>query len=532
MYPRTPFVPAWRLALALLAVGASTRPAAAQADPQFQIHLGPEETVVPPGQWGITHFPDGGISFARRGGEIDVWFACRGQTCHFRGPSFDDLEPARLTGGEFRSSLGPSGQGFDRNYAAAYSVLPAHGSSDLLMFYHAEEHPCGKGTPFHASIGLARSSDGGETWTRRGEILSTSAPRPAGCEFGTSGVRNPSVVVSPDGRYLYLYFGDRVPGKRDAIYLARSPVQADGAPGSWERYVDGRWAADGTAATPVISAPDPVVETVFAGQPRVSFNRALNRYLAVFQARDGFYVATSLDGVRWSAARPLLSGPSLTMRDLPAGTAWRHYATLISPQEADQTSTGATGYLYYALGNAERRPTHHLVRRSFAITLGPVLEASTIVRTSSALMGEEAVLPDSVELRFDGAGAGAARWSATNTSSWLSLHSTGGATAGSPLLRWTRRPSGLAAGTYVDTIVVADPRPGAAALLRIVDILEVREPRVSRACAIEELLGRPCLTDAERRYLDLMGNNDRAYNLGDLLSFLNGRAAPPAPDSR
>jgi hypothetical protein len=62
---------------------------------------------------------------------------------------------------------------------------------------------------------------------------------------------------------------------------------------------------------------------------------------------------------------------------------------------------------------------------------------------------------DSAAVTLSGTGAASAAWSASATRPWLSLTASAG--TGSGMLRWSYNPTGLAAGTYVDTITVVVP---------------------------------------------------------------------------
>jgi hypothetical protein len=138
-------------------------------------------------------------------------------------------------------------------------------------------------------------------------------------------------------------------------------------------------------------------------------------------------------------------------------------------------------------------------------------------RRDSVMARSTGLLRDSVMLSFTGTGASSVPWTAAGHASWLTLVNPSG--AGGGMLRWTRDPSGLVAGTYVDTITVA--ASGAAGSPgRVVDTLRVL-PLPSVDAAAAELLGAPRLTSFEKRYLDHEGNRDAVYNLGDFLAFLD-----------
>ena len=77
---------------------------------------------------------------------------------------------------------------------------------------------------------------------------------------------------------------------------------------------------------------------------------------------------------------------------------------------------------------------------------------------------------------------------------------------------------------FIDTITVAAAN---AIPIRIVDTLTVIAPVTSRTCVVNHLLGAPCLDFTQMKWLDLAGNRDGTYNLGDLLSYLARPAAGP-----
>jgi hypothetical protein len=56
--------------------------------------------------------------------------------------------------------------------------------------------------------------------------------------------------------------------------------------------------------------------------------------------------------------------------------------------------------------------------------------------------------------------------------------------------------------------------------VRIVDTLVVVAPPTTYECITAHLLGAPCLDATQLTWLDLAGNRDGVYNLGDLLAYL------------
>ncbi len=150
-------------------------------------------------------------------------------------------------------------------------------------------------------------------------------------------------------------------------------------------------------------------------------------------------------------------------------------------------------------------------------------------RSDSATAGSVAQIADSAALSIVGTGADTTSWTVTvaRGAPWITLATASG--TGSGTVRWSLDPSDLQPGSYADTIVVRTsrgdtPRVGIAFL--------VTAPAITAACAAQELLGTPCLDDTGRRYLDLVGNRDGTFNLGDFVALLARTADAPAARGR
>lgn len=362
------YLPAIQLAAASQAAAGRYRDT--NASPAAHLTFtGPEETVLAPNQWGLNYMPDGNVSFMRVGGDVHIWFSAKKETYYFRGSRFDNLTPHQIAGGKAVPVLAPSGSGFDRDYAGVGSVLPAANGTDLLMFYHGEDQTCGLDKA-HVAIGLARSSDGGATWARQGQILASRDPTTQCLKF--AGVGSPNAIISPDGNYIYLYFVDwwnTTNLGADEIHLARAPRSSDGVPGSWTKYFNGSFTEAGLGgnSTPIIRRANPPEETVFAAGPNVSFNSVLKRYIAVFSSRPGLYYTLSDDAIHWEPATSLWFIQGANNEPAP-GDIWYTYFSLLSLDQTSQTSTSSQAFLYYGRGvwgpNGE---PHHMMRRPLRI---------------------------------------------------------------------------------------------------------------------------------------------------------------------
>ncbi len=105
-----------------------------------------------------------------------------------------------------------------------------------------------------------------------------------------------------------------------------------------------------------------------------------------------------------------------------------------------------------------------------------MLAVSPSSQADSAIAGDTEALPDSATVTLTGTGAATATWSATKGAApWNTLTTAAG--TGSGMVRWTRDPSGLAAGTYVDTITVT-AADAAGSPATVIDTLVILPPLV------------------------------------------------------
>lgn len=312
--------------------------------------IGQAEKVSLPG---VGWYPDGHTSFLRNpDGTISLWLAGGPSGYRIQGKDFTTL------GSEIKSVIAPEKkETFDRNYASPGAVIPGKNSNELLMLYHGEYHPkTGATFPFNAGIGLAVSTDNGVTWAKRGQVLKGINEKPS--DTRPSGAGEPCAVINGD--YVYMYYIDWN-GSTDAIHMARSPLQANCAPGSWEKFHEGKFQKPGMEgpSTPVILPT--TTEEGYAGLPGVSWNSHLEKFLAVYESRSGFFVSTSKDGIVWEKQQKLLS--VLTGTNSPkSGDIWNSYPTLVSPDKASDRETGKEMLLLYSEGKWNRG-SHTMVKR-------------------------------------------------------------------------------------------------------------------------------------------------------------------------
>jgi hypothetical protein len=272
------------------------------------------------------------------------------------------------------SPLDKGTEAFDADYAGPSSVAPAADGHELLMIYHGENHffhgQDDRGFPFYATIGLAQSSDDGQTWTRVGPIITGNEPKPEISPGPSgSGAGNPSVIAA-GGYYYCVYEEEASPnsGYQRGLGLARSPIASGALPGSWKKYYDGSFSSDAANNGPFTDISNPVVERSGWQQfPNVSYNTYIHAFVMLVTGNDGIYMLTSEDLVHWNDPRLIVSADPAnrtvahTMRQRPS-YAW--YPTMVSPDQPSSEITDRTGYVYveYSPGNVRssmyRYPFH------------------------------------------------------------------------------------------------------------------------------------------------------------------------------
>jgi hypothetical protein len=185
------------------------------------------------------------------------------------------------------------------------------GAGNLLVTYHAEL----PNDALYAALGLASSSDNGLHWTDLGEIIRLNQAYALGLDGFEIG--DGPLVLSPDGKYFYLYFPDWIANgtlhttvnnvsTTTNVSVARAPVASllDAAFGSphphavpFEKFYQGNWhlqTAIGGAST------DLVVGSAFQGYIDIHFNGAIQRYVMIISNDTTFGYSESVDALHWT----------------------------------------------------------------------------------------------------------------------------------------------------------------------------------------------------------------------------------------
>ncbi len=186
------------------------------------------------------------------------------------------------------------------------------GAGNLLATYHAEL----PNDALYAALGLAASSDYGLHWTDLGEIIRLNQAYAVGLDGFEIG--DGPLVLSPDGKYFYLYFPDWMANgtlhtanadgvsTTTNVSVARALAASvlDAAFGSarphavaFEKFYEGNWhlqpGAGGASSDLIPSAP-------FSGYLDIHYNNAIARYVLIISDDTNFAYAESVDLLHWT----------------------------------------------------------------------------------------------------------------------------------------------------------------------------------------------------------------------------------------
>ena len=180
------------------------------------------------------------------------------------------------------------------------------GAGNLLATYHAELPD----DALYAVLGLAASSDNGLHWTDLGEIIRLNQAYAVGLDGFEIG--DGPLVLSPDGKYFYLYFPDWIANgtphttTTTNVSVARALASSvlDAAFGvaphhaiPFEKFYKGNWHLQpgiGGAST------DLNPNSAYQGYLDIHYNSALQRYVMIISNDTTFGYAESTDGLRWT----------------------------------------------------------------------------------------------------------------------------------------------------------------------------------------------------------------------------------------
>ncbi|MBA2291727.1 MAG: S8 family serine peptidase [Gemmatimonadales bacterium] len=126
---------------------------------------------------------------------------------------------------------------------------------------------------------------------------------------------------------------------------------------------------------------------------------------------------------------------------------------------------------------------------------------------------------DSARVELQGQVNEQAVWLASSSASWITILTPSGVAPGA--LLWNRDHSALGTGIHVDSIVIVlASNPSIRTIIRdTVEVSEVTVPTPEKAA--EDLFSGGRLDGGQREALDLVGNQNGRYDLGDFLAWVN-----------
>ena len=222
---------------------------------------------------------------------------------------------------------------FDNGGAWLYSVFRIT-DSHWLGFYHAEDHEFAGYENIEKiawkSAAQCESFDGGKTWIKNGQILTSWLEKPFSPAWGGTG--DFSVVRdSINNRWLAYYVCP------DGIGMAESK-DALGKPGTWKKYYKGSFSASGLGGKGDALSFSKGKYT--GGNPSLIYYKPLGVWMLAYHdwADKGIYYTYSYDLEHWEEAHLILANPGSPER------IW--YPTWIAERN-DQYSAGKL-FLAYA----------------------------------------------------------------------------------------------------------------------------------------------------------------------------------------
>jgi hypothetical protein len=302
-------------------------------DPRISYDYQPEftldgaELVMRPADFqrvGITVAQDSSLSVVPNGTDFDFYHSGDfGRAIQkFRGELDQPAEVGVYSGNRFTNPRGLGGRWWLEN-------IYRTNDGKLLAFCHIEDADVA--TTGWWAIGLAYSTDGGNTFRMLGEIVSQHI-KDTGPNHNIFGV--PYVVK--DG-YFYIYYGE------PAASAARAPVgevldaASRGTVSDWHKYYRGGWTqnAMGGMASNVIAGTG----AAYGTHGDAAYSTYLNRYILAGYAMAGVFLTFSTDAVCYEV-------PSWTL-PINRRDSLAPYETIVDADGSDNAVVGSSFYLYY-----------------------------------------------------------------------------------------------------------------------------------------------------------------------------------------
>ena len=175
------------------------------------------------------------------------------------------------------------------------------GEGKWLLVYHAEYND-----PPYFMLGLAISTDQGEHWIDIGEIIRFNHPFSYQGPPAPGAIGDPPLVISPDGKYFYIYFLDWLKnGNNTMVSIARAPISEvlEDAFGKsvhyaapFYKYYQGAWHQPGIGGASTDLSPN----SHWGGGENVAWDAYLQRYIMLNNDSQNTSYQESPDGLHWT----------------------------------------------------------------------------------------------------------------------------------------------------------------------------------------------------------------------------------------
>jgi hypothetical protein len=325
----------------------------------FTIVLGPTNIVpdTTPAIPTYPYAPDGHISFLADNATNSVcqmyWAGSSSYRSLGTNVPVQSLNPGTAL-------IGPgSSTDFDNGGAWLMSVCRID-TNELVGFYHAEDWNwpgySNPGNIAWKSMAFCTSTNNGKTWSKAGQFLTSSTPKPSTPTWGGAG-DGCVVYDKANARWVCFYSGTWM------IYAAVS-TNAIPLPGTWQKYCNGSFSTPGLGGQ---ETPIPALSSFAGANPSVHFNTCLDRWVMVFETSDdtngsGLYLSTSADLLNWTPPVTLVAATFPQQ-------AW--YATIIGRSDVEASREATLYYAYWPdVNTGPRQAVSRTIQFNLPDTMG------------------------------------------------------------------------------------------------------------------------------------------------------------------
>ncbi len=290
-----------------------------------------DQNMFPPSDRG--YFPDGNINVLQIGSShYAFWSMYQNYRTQSNSPLLQNheyqLNPTTPVFGGRQPNNGVSN---DFNDGGMWLVgVRALNNGMLVGFFHAESHWYPRSTNgwyAYKSLGVAYSSDNGQTWSSPQMILKHFLDKSSTPQW--SGLGDGCVIYNHLNNNYYCYYTPAYGSTSLSMARSSDPL---GTAGSWQKWHNGSFSQPGIDG---LESSLPGLSLKPGANPSVHWNTYLNKFIMVWHGwNEKLYISASDDGETWDDARLLLDEGSKTWYPVIIGT--------------DSVNGGQTVTLYYA----------------------------------------------------------------------------------------------------------------------------------------------------------------------------------------